>query len=161
MALWLIRLLYLTYPPPLIPRLPTPSHLYLTYSPPYTTLSYIVPPNSHNYPTYISPILPLIPHLPTLSHPFPTLFPPISQSFYPLSHVFLYYLTHFKRATFETMLQWWKCYCKDNATIIPKAEFKLSKWVKDMRKDCKKYTNNLTSMMIEERLAQLTKANFL
>ena len=35
-----------------------------------------------------------------------------------------------KRFPFETMLQTWQSYCKDNnTTIIPKAETKLSSWV--------------------------------
>ena len=35
-----------------------------------------------------------------------------------------------KRFPFESMLQTWQSYCKDNnTTIIPKAETKLSSWV--------------------------------
>jgi isocitrate/isopropylmalate dehydrogenase len=59
------------------------------------------------------------------------------------------------------MLQRWKRYCNDNdATVIPKLEFKLSNWEKDTRNAYKKYTNKLTTTMTEERLAQLTEANF-
>jgi regulator of replication initiation timing len=37
-----------------------------------------------------------------------------------------------KRFPFESMLQTWQSYCKDNnTTIIPKAETKLSGWVRD------------------------------
>jgi len=40
-----------------------------------------------------------------------------------------------KRFPFESMLQTWQSYCKDNnTTIIPKAETKLSGWVRDTRK---------------------------
>jgi len=48
-----------------------------------------------------------------------------------------------KRFPFESMLQTWQSYCKDNnTTIIPKAETKLSGWVRDTRKAYKQYVNN-------------------
>jgi len=51
-----------------------------------------------------------------------------------------------KQKPFESMLQTWQSYYKDNnTTIIPKAETKLSGWVRDTRKAYKKYINNKPS----------------
>ena len=57
-----------------------------------------------------------------------------------------------KRFPFESMLQTWQSYCKENnTTIIPKAETKLSGWVRDTRRACKQYVNNEPSTMTKER----------
>jgi len=66
-----------------------------------------------------------------------------------------------KRFPFETMLQTWQSYCKDNnTTIIPKAETKLSGWVRDTRRAYKQYVNNEPSTMTKEREELLKAANF-
>jgi hypothetical protein len=66
-----------------------------------------------------------------------------------------------KRFPFESMLQTWQSYCKDNnTTIIPKAETKLSGWVRDTRKAYKQYINNEPSTMTKEREELLIAANF-
>jgi hypothetical protein len=49
---------------------------------------------------------------------------------------------------FESMLQTWQSYCKDNnTTTIPKSETKLSRWVRDTWKAYKQYINNEPSTM--------------
>jgi hypothetical protein len=59
------------------------------------------------------------------------------------------------------MLQTWQSYCKDNnMTIIPKAETKLSGWVRDTQKAYKQYINNEPSTMTKEREELLKAANF-
>jgi len=56
-----------------------------------------------------------------------------------------------KRFSFESMLQTWQSYCKDNnMKIIPKAETKLSGWVQDTQKAYKQYINNEPSTMTKE-----------
>jgi len=66
-----------------------------------------------------------------------------------------------KQFPFESMLQTWQSYCKDNnTTIIPKAETKLSGWVRDTRKAYKQYINNEPSTMTKEREELLKAANF-
>jgi len=56
-----------------------------------------------------------------------------------------------KRFSFESMLQTWQSYCKDNnMTIIPKAKTKLSGWVGDTQKAYKQYINNEPSTMTKE-----------
>jgi hypothetical protein len=66
-----------------------------------------------------------------------------------------------KRFSFESILHTWQSYCKDNnTTIIPKAETKLSGWVRDTRKAYKQYINNGPSTMTKEREELLKAANF-
>jgi hypothetical protein len=66
-----------------------------------------------------------------------------------------------KRVPFESMLQTWQSYCKDNnTTIIPKNETKLSGWIRDTRKAYKQYINNKPSTMTKEREELLKAANF-
>jgi len=66
-----------------------------------------------------------------------------------------------KQFPFELMLQTWQSYCKDNnMTIIPKAETKLSGWVRDTQKAYKQYINNKPSTMTKEREELLKAANF-
>jgi hypothetical protein len=62
---------------------------------------------------------------------------------------------------FESMLESWQSYCKDNnTTIIPKTETKLSGWVRDTWKAYKQYINNEPSTMTKEREELLKAANF-
>jgi len=66
-----------------------------------------------------------------------------------------------KRFSFESMLHTWQSYCKDNnMTIIPKAETKLSGWVRDTRKAYKQYINNKPSTMTKEREELLKAPSF-
>ena len=66
-----------------------------------------------------------------------------------------------KRFSFESMLQTWQSYCKDNnMKIIPKAETKLSGWVQDTWKAYKQYINNELSTMTKEWEELLKAANF-
>jgi len=56
-----------------------------------------------------------------------------------------------KQFPFESMLQTWQSYCKENnTTIIPKTDTKLSGWVRDTRKAYKQYINNEPSTMTKE-----------
>jgi hypothetical protein len=62
---------------------------------------------------------------------------------------------------FESMLQTWQSYCKDNnMTIIPNTETKLSGWVQDTWKAYKQYINNELSTMTKEWEELLKAANF-
>jgi hypothetical protein len=66
-----------------------------------------------------------------------------------------------KRFPFESMLQTWQSYCKEkNMTIIPKAETKLSGWVRNTWKAYKQYINNEPSTLTKEREELLKAANF-
>jgi hypothetical protein len=66
-----------------------------------------------------------------------------------------------KQFPFDLMPQTWLFYCKDNnMTIIPKAETKLSGWVRDTWKAYKQYINNEPSTMTKEREELFKAANF-
>ncbi len=76
----------------------------------------------------------------------------------PYSHETQYCDKKTKWFPFESMLQTWQSYCKDNnMTIIPKAETNLSGWVRDTRKAYKQYINNEPSTMTKKR-EELLKA---
>jgi hypothetical protein len=56
-----------------------------------------------------------------------------------------------KCCTFESMLQAWQSYCKENNTrFVPKSEFKLNGWVRDTTKAHKQYINNKPSTINKE-----------
>jgi hypothetical protein len=62
------------------------------------------------------------------------------------------------------MLQAWQSICKENNTThVPKSQFKLNGWVRDIRKACKQYINDkpFTMKKEQEELLKAVKIPFI